>query len=347
MSVGSPALAAYSLVLTSLNTRSVYRRASRVSHGSRTAVTNALISLQQTSFELTTDERLLAFIPINDQWKWEVAGRLNRRNTWSLATGPSVAWVSIAFLFAIVGSFLSLNPADDSYEGHALGTLWLWLPCLAIGWMWVPTFSSAELKVASGYQRAAKGATKRLKTTGEAAKRFLNPARRKTVNKPAQGAENQGNPRDAGKEPDWSVNLGTNPNQSVVSLARSAQDQMDPEMDQLLISKDLGSLNRDEHRLSATFNYSRIMRYLVLVDDVLTALDRLTRGRDEVGLSRNRLTEVSSLIINRRGSLPWESYLLGPRRRLCSLRVHSSQCSMRRLWPSFSSAEQPLQPRSS
>jgi len=36
---------------------------------------------------------------------------------------------------------------------------------------------------------------------------------------------------------------------------------------------DLRTLHRDELRLPATFNYSRVMRYLVLVDDVFTALE--------------------------------------------------------------------------
>jgi hypothetical protein len=48
------------------------------------------------------------------------------------------------------------------------------------------------------------------------------------------------------------------------------------------------------------------MRYLVLVDDVLRALDKLAREKDEVGLSRKRLMlEVVSLILNREG----EAYL--------------------------------------
>jgi len=64
-------------------------------------------------------------------------------------------------------------------------------------------------------------------------------------------------------------------------MARSTQPSINPETDELFIPQKLTSLTRDEHRLSPTFNYSRIMRYLVLVDDVLTALDKLAREKEE------------------------------------------------------------------
>jgi hypothetical protein len=84
-------------------------------------------------------------------------------------------------------------------------------------------------------------------------------------------------------------------NPSVVTLPRSTTGQPTAQNqpaytdeDKLFTIKDLGSLNRDELRIAATFNYSRIMRYLVLVDDILRALGKLAHAR-EVGLSRNRL----------------------------------------------------------
>jgi len=128
MSVGSPALVAYSLVLTALNARLVYRRAQQADHESKNDVTRALISLQQTPLELTKDDRLLAFIPINDQWKQEIVERLNRRYSWTVATGTAIAWVVVAFVFTLINSFISLdNSADGVPAGHAVGTLWLWL----------------------------------------------------------------------------------------------------------------------------------------------------------------------------------------------------------------------------
>jgi hypothetical protein len=404
--VGSPALAAYSLVLTSLNARSVYRRAQRIDHDSKTAVARALISLQQTPLELTKDERLLAFIPINDQWRHEIVDRLSKRNAWSVATASSVAWVVIAFLFTLIDSFVSLqDSANGGSEGLAVGTLWLWLLCLVIGWLWVPTFTCGELKAAIGHanHKAAKKAAKRIK---QKAKGAYNSAKAKIhrfprrvpmlggPKKPAADAvpevqvEGGGSKAESIQEDTKSVtqqtglmpnpipnpahhqstvsfqvpesqhghdhlNVSANPttNHSVASLPYStaihsvAQSSIRPEKDRLLIPRDeFGSVNRDELRHAATFNYSRIMRYLVLVDDVLGALCKLTREKNEVGLSRKRLIlEVISLIFHRRG--PSLRQLIGPRGTLCSLLERSSRCSTPRFSPSSSSVEQPPQPR--
>ena len=148
MSVGSPALAAYSLMFTSLNARSVYRRARRIDHKSKVAVARALIPLQQIPLKLTNDERLLAFIPINNQWSREIIDRLDRRRgARQIATGAPIAWASLVFLLTLVDSFAS---SDDFSAGGSkdisLDTLWLWSPCLVIGWLWVPTFTGGELR---------------------------------------------------------------------------------------------------------------------------------------------------------------------------------------------------------
>ena len=413
MSVGSPALAAYSLALTSLNARSVYRRAKRMKHESKAAVTRTLITLQQTPLELTKDERLLAFIPINDQWRREIVrfadvGRLSRRNALLIVTGPPVLWAVVAFTLTLVDSLLSVNgPASGEFEGHAVGALWLWLLCLVIGWWWVPTFTYGELKSTIGHanETAAKKAAKRIKQNvtnayNSAKTKITNrlPKRISTTKVPKEPAvdlpeapEENGNvnvkeesiqeedTEPVGQETEPKANplpnsthhqptvplqttgsqqghgltspLAPNPtaDQSATSLSYSdaihsiaAQSLIHPDTNRLLIPKnDLGSLNRDELRLAATFNYSRIMRYLILVDDVLRALDKLT---DEVGLSRKRLMfEVVSLTLSRRGG-SLKPLPLSPRGKLCSLQERSSRCLMRQFLPLFSSAEQLPQP---
>ena len=166
ISLGSPALVAYSLVLTSLNARSAYRRMKRAKPKNRIAVTRALISVQQASLELTTDHRLLASIPDNGHWGQEIKERLYRRNAWSIATASSVAWVVTAYLFTLVDSFVSLNDGTNNpSEGQAVGTVWLWLLCLVIGWLWVPTFTRGELKAAIRHanHKTANEATDRIR----------------------------------------------------------------------------------------------------------------------------------------------------------------------------------------
>jgi len=165
MTIGSPALAAYSLALTTLNSRFVYARASRIPHESKTAVARALISLQQIPLELTKDERLLAFIPVGDQWRREIIDRLDRRSTRSIAMASSIAWVIIAFLFTLIDSFVSLDSPDGASEGLSVGILWLWLLCIVIGWLWIPTFTYDELKSALYHanEKAADKAAKKLR----------------------------------------------------------------------------------------------------------------------------------------------------------------------------------------
>ena len=309
MSIGSPALAAYSLLLTSLNARSVYHRAKHVKYGNRTAVVKALTSLQQIPLELTKDQNLLNFIAINDQWRREIE-RLRPRNAWSVTTGSSVAWAAIAFLFALVDAFISIDSVDDSYVGHALGTLWLWVLCLVIGWSWVPTFSSGQLKsvLDPTDQERLKAIQETAIKVGSATTKFADEIQKKLG--VSQGSST-GSPDANQSAPDvaCTTHLSFNPrmdelipqtpiplNRSVLDVVRPTQPSSNPRMDELLIPQTPDSLNRDEHRLSATFNHSRIMRYLTLVDDVFKSLDKLAREKEVVSLLREHLVKVVSPI---------------------------------------------------
>ena len=149
MSVGSPALAAYSLMITSFNTSMVYKRANGIEHKEKAEVAKALIAIQRAPLRVTTDPRLLKSIPTDNGWTNEILERLGARNAWSLTTGFSVAWVVIAFGFTLIDSFIALgDPSSGGSDGLAVGTLWLWLLCLVIGWLWVPIFSSRDVSAA-------------------------------------------------------------------------------------------------------------------------------------------------------------------------------------------------------
>ena len=195
MSVGSPALAAYSLILTALNARSVNRRVNRIEYKNKTDVARALVSLQQMSLELTKDPVFLASIPIDNRWEQEIVSRLNRKNAWSLAAAASAAWVVISFLITLINSFISLNDPSVSIggvaAGFAIGTLWLWLLCLVIGWMWVPTFTCGELKSALEYanQKAAKKTAKRIRQASQGGSQSINHANAKATDELLEGTE--------------------------------------------------------------------------------------------------------------------------------------------------------------
>ena len=374
LSVGSPALTAYSLALTSLNAQSVYQRVQRINHRGKNGVARALISLQQTPLELTRNGRLLAFIWTSDSWRQEIVDRLNRRNAWSVATGSSVAWVVIAFLFTLVDSFVSLNNSNDSgSQGHAVGTLWLWLLCLVAGVLWAPTFTRGELwtathQVNSGtVKRAAKAARQKAHDVKERITKRI-PAQllveleepiadpdpdpdpefaeedEKAGDKPIEGGIGLQVPdlTHRNKSTDSSqlhpgsqrgyvyLSVSGNPTteHSVTSLPRTSaaysltQSSIHPDTHQLLIHKDVNSLNREEFRFAATFNYSRVIRYLAFVDDVLGALDRAARKENEVGLQKKRpILEVVSPTLDRSGLPP--RLLPNPWGRLCSHRGSS------------------------
>jgi hypothetical protein len=351
-------------------------------------VAAALTSLQQAPLELTKDEHLLALIPIDDQWRREIEERLNPRNIWSIKASLFVGWVLIPFFFTVISSF-----GGNSYEGHALATLWLGLPCLVIGWSWVPIFESGELKSALDLanehaEAAARKPRQARATTREAMVKAKTPNRppnsilprsKKRVASlvPEVNEENekvevesiQENIEHAGEEIYQNTAPPSNPTQhqptvpfqsppesqqshdyltvsanpiatqSTVSIARSTQTSINPETDELFILQKSTLLNRDQRRLSATFNYSRILGYLAFVDDVFRALNVFTRERVEVGFSRKcQMLEVVSLILDR-GGLPLQPQPLRPWGGFCTLREQSPRCYARRFLPSFSSAE--------
>ena len=322
MSLGSPALAAYSLVITARNVGMVNKKASTTKHKSSMDVAKVLIALQQQSHELTDNPLLLPSISVRDNWIKEILERLDKKNAWSLATASTVTWVVIAFVFTFIGSFISIgSPDGGGSDGLAVGTLWLWLLCLVVGWLRVPIYSSSEIRAA--IFRSNK------KTAKHVTKEIMRPARY-MINL-AKGDRKPNNP----KEPEKSDTLPTvnfadengrqqersppdvggiqSAHQSSTSVKRSAGEQPDaaisttslcPETHKLLIPfTNVGRLHRDESRHPATFNYSRIMRYYVLVDHVFRALGRPI-SMDRVGVSgKCPMMEIVTPIFNRNWGL--------------------------------------------
>ena len=354
MTVGSPALAAYSLAITSFNAQAVYRRAIRIPHREKAGVARALLALQQTPLELTGDKRIIRSALSNDRWRQEILERLNKRHTWSFAIASSIAWAVAPFIFTLIDAFVSIHDTDGhAADGQAASTIWVWMPCLVIGWLWVPIFSHGEVKAALRHAnfKTVKRVAKNIKEqTAEKIKERANKMADRAVAANSRFQKRTRNPK-ASRKPDTGLivevadengevkhelvhedevraggvaELGftplSNPSQSVISLqsraesqrdyshrsvggnraaqrsavsvARSARthpapaafvDSLHPEADKLFIPKpDTCSLHRDEFRYPATFNYSRVIWYHVLIDDFFGALDRLAAA-NEVG----------------------------------------------------------------
>ena len=150
LTVGSPTLAAFSLALTAINARWANDRFLEIRYPSSRNAVKALIYLQQVPLRLTVRNGLLAsliVLPENEDW-WEcIVDRLEQTHTWTIAAATSIAWVIIAFAFTIIDSFKNLGNNINS-NGQGVGSLWLWLIPIVVGWLWIPVCSYDKLKTA-------------------------------------------------------------------------------------------------------------------------------------------------------------------------------------------------------
>ena len=139
LTVGSPTLAAYSLALTALNGRWITGLFAGRSYANVESAVQILSNFQQSPLRLNTDDGLLAsliILPQNDQWWKKLAKSLHYTHTWSISAATSIGWVVIAYIFTIVDYFLQRDPQPTRQtNGGSIGTLWLWLLPIVIGWL--------------------------------------------------------------------------------------------------------------------------------------------------------------------------------------------------------------------
>ena len=134
---------------------------------------------------------------------------------------------------------------------------------------------------------------------------------------------------------------------STVSVVRSAEAQPPAAITSLkhkqqrfrTPTEDMGFLHRDEFRYPATFNYSRIMWYLDLVDDIFETFDESGVAGQVGALGKCLVMEPVSPVSDRKRGLPPRSPTLLPRNMPGFLEEHSGRCSERRFSPCFSSVE--------
>ncbi|KAG1828689.1 hypothetical protein EV424DRAFT_499018 [Suillus variegatus] len=138
LTVGSPALAGYSLFITLLNSRWINRRFSRsVDYPNSRSAVSIISSLQQSPLRLHSNRACFAslvVLPENDLW-WQYFSELvDYTHTWSIASATSIAWVVVAYILSIV------NSPSDSYVNAQAGaestsSMWLWLIPIVMGWL--------------------------------------------------------------------------------------------------------------------------------------------------------------------------------------------------------------------
>ncbi|KAG2123571.1 hypothetical protein DEU56DRAFT_45472 [Suillus clintonianus] len=138
LTVGSPALAGYSLFITLLNSRWINRRFSQsVDYPNSRFAVFIVSGLQQVPLGLHSDRTRLAsliVLPENDSW-WQYFSELvDYTHTWSIASATSIAWVVVAYILSIA------NSPSDAFVNAQAGTeptssMWLWLIPIVIGWL--------------------------------------------------------------------------------------------------------------------------------------------------------------------------------------------------------------------
>jgi hypothetical protein len=156
LTVGSPTLAAYSLILTVLNNRWVTKRFTPYTYPNVRNAVRILSSLQQSPIRVVKDDGLLASLIVlhqNDKWWTELAGAIDYSHRWSISAATSIAWVVIAYMFSVLDTFIAGVDTSIHSNGLGVGSLWLWLLPIVVGWLqFSPNFKSdsALLKSAVG-----------------------------------------------------------------------------------------------------------------------------------------------------------------------------------------------------
>jgi hypothetical protein len=153
LTLGSPTLAAYSLALTVLNGRWIAQLFSTYKYPNVRSAVRILSSLQQSALRVNTDvdDVLLAsliMLPQNDKWWEELVVWLEYPHTWSTSAATSIAWVIIAYVFTIIDYFSqdSRSLYTNGPGVGSIGSLWLWLLPIVIGWLQIsPKCDSTRL----------------------------------------------------------------------------------------------------------------------------------------------------------------------------------------------------------
>ena len=299
MTVGSPALAAYSLIITARNIRMVKKKAAATGHKAGQDVAKMLIALQQYPHKLTEDERILSAIREDGELRKQMVEQLGKKNSWSFTTTTNVLWVVVAFSFTFVDSFVSASGFSTSgSDGLAVGTLWIWLLCLVGGWLWVPVYSSKEIR------KSIRRLNKETKEYIE--KKFGGPI-------PPAPAGSQQKPSPAARH---GTNEIQNEDRSSTNVGRLAIEQPDAAISATSSDREKGKLIidipptksgwlSDEARHPPMFNYSTIVQYHLFVDTVIDILHQ-AEIRDQVGVSgKCPMMEIILPVFNRnRGPSP-------------------------------------------
>jgi hypothetical protein len=139
LTIGSPTLAIFSLMITVFNSRWIKWRFENIAYPNSNHAVVILDNLQESLLRVKQTSRnghlpLLAstiVLPQNDQWWERGAATLEFTHTWTMANIASVGWAIIAYIFTIA----SMDPSNINVIGPAIACAWLWLLPVVVGWL--------------------------------------------------------------------------------------------------------------------------------------------------------------------------------------------------------------------
>ncbi|KAJ7898067.1 hypothetical protein B0H13DRAFT_1623304 [Mycena leptocephala] len=135
LTIGSPTLGIFSLMITIFNSRWIKWRFARIAYPNSDQAVIVLDNLQGSLLRVkqrSFDGRLPLLaaqivLPQNDQWWQRGAATLAFTQTWSISNIASVCWAIIAYIFTIVSA--------NNGMGFAVACAWIWLLPLVVGWL--------------------------------------------------------------------------------------------------------------------------------------------------------------------------------------------------------------------
>jgi hypothetical protein len=138
LTIGSPALAIFSLMITLFNARWIKWRFERIAYPNSHQAVIILNNLQESLLRVkkTTLEGRLPLLasqivlPQNDQWWQQGAATLAFTHTSSMANIATVGWALITYIFT-----LASVDATSGAIGPAVACAWLWLLPVVVGWL--------------------------------------------------------------------------------------------------------------------------------------------------------------------------------------------------------------------
>ncbi|KAG6810343.1 hypothetical protein H0H92_012349 [Tricholoma furcatifolium] len=153
LTIGSPTLATYSLVLTALNRRWIIRQFSSYNYPNAQQAILVFAALQQSSISINTESTILLASLIalssNDAWWSTLLKKLDYSHTWSISSTWSLMCVIVAYVFTIVSSFSGDLTMEVNADGQGVGSLWIWLVAVVTGWLLIsPQCDARHLRAA-------------------------------------------------------------------------------------------------------------------------------------------------------------------------------------------------------